>query len=73
MSIDGMQLAAGEHMPLNRIHQQAEQSRAEQIAGADNPAGQRGAGNLHVLTGIDRRLRLQRQTIMDPRNVDTGQ
>ncbi len=50
-----MQLAAGKHVLLNRIHQ-----RAEQIAGASDPAGQRRAGNLYALASVDLRLPVQR-------------
>ena len=56
--IVGMQLAAGEHMLLNRIDQ-----RGEQIAGCTNPAGQRRARDLHSLAGINLRLPEERQVV----------
>src|ERR1700733_6179364 len=55
-------------MLLNRIHQ-----RAEQIAGAADPAGQRRAGDIHALAGVNLRLPVQWQVIAELGNDDVGQ
>jgi hypothetical protein len=49
--IVGVQLAATENMLLDRIDQ-----RSQQIAARAYPAGQRGAGDLDALPGVDLRL-----------------